>query len=329
MRKWIGIGIVMLLGAGAIVALFSNGGRSDRESQGAKAASTADATSGATSGARVRSDAVRRASGPDPAAAEANTFGASTPSSTVSSTDAAKSIGSTPVGAAVPKLDAHVVKHATLDLAVRRGQLRAKFASANGIAGFLGGFVEASEESHGLATVTLRVPSDQFEPALKQLSGLGKVTSRGERGDDVTAQFTDIDARLRNLSAQEGVLLDLMRQARNIPDTITVQQQLSDVRQQIEELTGQRNVLDHQASYATIALTMHAAGAVPAPASATDRGTIAQAWHDSVGVTVAIFAGTIVVLGAVVPLGLLALVGFLGWSLVRRRRGGSVSPAGI
>ena len=322
MRRWIGISIVMLLGAGAIVALVSSGGRSDGESQGVKSA----ATSGAGSADSFRSEAAPGSTGADVVGSGPNKFDASTPSSTVPGSDVKSA--PTPVGAAVPKLDSHVVKHATLDLAVRRGQLQTKFASANGIAAFLGGFVEASEESHGLATVTLRVPSDQFEAALKQLSGLGQVTSRGERGDDVTAQFTDIDARLRNLGAQEGVLQDLMRQAKNIPDTITVQQQLSDVRQQIEELTGQRNVLDHQATYSTIALTMHATGTVPAPASANDRGTIAQAWHDAIGVTVAIFAGTIVVLGAVVPIGLLALVGFAGWSLMRRRRNG-VAPAGI
>ncbi len=318
MRRWIGIGIVMLLGAGAIVALFSSG---NGESQGAKSSGTS------ATGGSARSAVVPGSSGADGVAPEPNPFDARTPSTTVP-ISGAKSVAQTPVGAAVPKLDSHVVKRATLDLAVRRGQLQTKFASANGIAAYLGGFVEASEESHGTATVTLRVPADQFEAALKQLSGLGRVTSRGERGDDVTSQFTDIDARLRNLSAQEGVLQDLMRQAKNIPDTITVQQQLSDVRQQIEELTGQRNVLDHQATYSTIALTMHAAGAVPAPPTANDRGTIAQAWHDAIGVTLAIFAGTIVVLGAVVPIALFALIGFLGWSLVRRRRA-RVAPAGI
>ncbi len=314
MRRWIGIGIVVLLGAGGIVALFSNG-RAEESGKASSAATAADPAAVRGAFAVGKQDATTSGSG--------DTASTTTP--------AGSEVAPVPVpvgGATVPKIGTPVVKHATLDLAVRRNHLKSAFASANGIAGFLGGFVASSEESRGLATVTLRVPADRFEEAMRQLSGLGRVTNRSERGDDVSSTFSDLDARLRNLSAQEGVLQDLMRQAKNIPDTIAVQQQLSAVREQIEQLTGQRNLLDDQATYGTITVAMHGGAAVPVQAAT--RGTVAQAWHDAVGVTLAIFAGTIVVLGAAVPLGLLALVGFAGWSLVRRRRRRiDVTPAGI
>ena len=296
----------MLLGAGALVALITNG-RGPGRAKAVGPASTARTRTAPADFARGTTYAVKRD------AVAANESVASKPAAA-------------PVNPGVPKLGARVVKHATLELTVRRGALRSKFATANGIAGFLGGFVESSEESHGLATVTLRVPSDRLEEALTKLGALGRVANRSERGDDETAQFTDIDARLRNLTAQEGVLQDLMRQARNIPDTITVQQQLSTVREQIEQLTGQRNVLDDQASFATVAVTMRAVGVTAAAASG--RGSLAQAWHDAIGVTVAIIGGTIVVLGAVIPLGGLLLLGLLGWTLIRRRRP-QATPAGV
>lgn len=307
MRRWIGIGLVMLLGAGALVAFVSNG----RDTVGAKArggSATARAfTTQADSAGGWTSSAQR-----ERVAATAPSIAAKSPAA--------------PVSPGVPKPGARVVKHATLELTVRRKLLSSKFATANGIAGFLGGFVQSSEQSRGLATISLRVPSDRFEEAVTKLSGLGRVANRSERGDDVTAQFTDIDARLRNLTAQEGVLQDLMRQAKNIPDTIAVQQQLSGVREQIEQLTGQRNLLDDQASFATVAVTMRAVGAVPVTAS--ERGSLAQAWHDAVGVTVAIIGGTIVVLGAVIPLGVLLLLGLAAWTLIRRRRP-QATPAGV
>ena len=309
MRRWIGIGLVMLLGAGALVALFSNG----RATDGVKAAGSSSRTR--LSEADAAGGVTELEAKGDPAAPESASVKRAIEPTTAPA-----------VGPGVPKLGARVVKHATLELTVRRKALKSQFASANAMAGFFGGFVESSEESHGLATVSLRVPSDRFEEVLTKLSGLGRVAHRSERGDDVTAQFTDLDARLRNLTAQEGVLQDLMRQARNIPDIITVQQQLSGVREQIEQLTGQRNVLDDQASFATIALTMRAGGRASAPA--TDRGVIAQAWEDAVGVTVAIVGGTIVVLGAVVPLGVMLLVGLLVWTSIRRRRP-QATPAGV
>jgi hypothetical protein len=313
MRRWMGIGLVMLLGAGALVALVSNG----RGTDGAKAVGSASTARRRTAQADFggSNTAARFAIKQD---SIASTSGSSAAKPAVPAP--------VPVNPGVPKVGARVVKHATLELMVRRGALRSKFATANGVAGFFGGFVESSDESHGLATITLRVPSDRFEEALQQLSGLGRVSNRSERGDDVTAQFTDIDARLRNLTAQEGVLQDLMRQARNIPDTIAVQQQLSTVREQIEQLTGQRNVLDDQASFATVAVTMRAVGV--ATTSAAGRGSLAQAWHDAIGVTVAIIGGTIVVLGAVIPLGALVLVGLLVWMLIRRRRP-QATPAGV
>ncbi len=310
MRRWIGIGLVMLLGAGALVALVSNG----RGIEGTKAAK---------SGSNLRSRALLNESSDGGGVARdlAQAKPASTSESVAGKLDAAA-----PVGPGGPKLGARVVKHATLELTVRAGMLKSKFATANGIAGFFGGFVEASEESRGVATVSLRLPSDRFEEALTKLGGLGRVANRSERGDDVTAQFTDLDARLRNLTAQEAVLQDLMRQAKNIPDVIAVQQQLSGVREQSEQLTGQRNLLEDQAAFATVALTMRAVGV--APPGASQHSVIGHAWHNAIGVTVAIIGGTIVVLGAVVPLGVLLLVGLLVWTLIRRRRP-QATPAGI
>ncbi len=320
MRRWIGIGIVLLLGAGSLVALLSTG----RGGNGGEAKSTGLVAP--THGPA----AFRTATPATPDLAKTDAIGSPSSASSAggSSASAVTPTANAPASLAVPKFDAKVVKRATLSVAVSRKTLSQRFASANDVAELLGGFIESSDESRGLATITMRVPSPRFTEALAKLGALGRVTDRAERGDDVTAAFTDLDARIRNLAAQEGVLQDLMRQARNIPDTITVQQQLSAVRQEIEQLTGQRYLLDNQASYATIALTLHVEGAASAPTPATHRNSIAQAWHDAVGVAVAIIGGTIVVLGAVVPLAILALLVALGWMVVRRRRPG-MSPAGL
>ena len=320
MRRWIGIGIVLLLAAGSVVALFSTG-RGGTEGA-AKSTGIVASTHGPAAFRSVTPAA------PDLAKTDAIGTPASGSSASGSSGSAAIPTANAPASLALPKIDAKVVKRATLSVAVGRKTLSQRFASANDVAELLGGFIESSDESRGLATITMRVPSARFGEALAKLGALGRVTNRSEHGDDVTAQFTDLDARIRNLAAQEAVLQDLMRQAKNIPDTITVQQQLSAIREQIEQLTGQRNLLDNQASYATIALTLHTTGAVTGPVAATQSGSIAQAWHDAVGVALAIVGGTIVVLGAVVPLAILALLVALGWMVVRRRRP-RVSPAGL
>ena len=297
MRRWFGLAVVALLVAGGFVALVRSGrdgasGRKDGGAQTAETGAATDSVAGAKAGAPV-----------------ANATG-----------------GGVNDTGAVPRADAKVVKRATIELRVPGRTLERRFASVSGLADLLGGYVASTDRSGAVATVSLRVPAAQFGTAMTRLAALGKVTARSERGDDVTAQFVDLDARIRNLAAQEAVLQDLMNRASSVPDTIAVQQQLSEVRGQIEQLTGQRNLLDDQASFATIAVTLHGAGVAAAPAS--DRGSLAQAWHDAVGVSVAILAGSIVVLGAVVPIGALVAIGLLIWTVVRRRRGPALHPAG-
>ncbi len=227
---------------------------------------------------------------------------------------------------AVPRVDTKVVKRASIELRVPGRSLDRRFASVSGLADLLGGYVSSTDRAGAVATVSLRVPAAQFGTALTRLAAFGKVTARSERGEDVTAQFVDLDARVRNLAAQETVLQNLMDRASSVPDTIAVQQQLSDTRGQIEQLSGQRNLLADQASFATIAVTLH--GGAVAVAPAPERGSLAQAGHDAVGVSVAILAGAIVVLGAVVPIGVLVAVGVLIWTAVRRRRRATLRPTG-
>ena len=310
MRRWIGIGIVALLGLGGLAALFSTA-RSDPSIIGAKSSTSGGSSLQYSSGA-PSSNAKRGLAAGDNLAESARARSGASPS-----------VG--PVAA--PVASDRVVKHATLDVRVGAKHLGDQFAKAQSLAGFLGGYVEQSDLGRGLASITMRVPVTRFDEAVARLGDLGHVTDRSERGDDVSSQFSDLDARVRNLSAQEGVLQDLMRQARSIPDTITVQQQLSQVRGEIEQLTGQRNLLDNQSSLATVTATLHASGVI-APRSHESRGALGRAWHDAVAVAVAIVGGTIVVLGALIPLGLLAALVAGGWLIVRRRRP-RLDPAGV
>ena len=76
-----------------------------------------------------------------------------------------------------------------------------------------------------------------------------------------------------------------------------------------------------------MAATLHANGVAPAPRE-RDRSTLGQAWHNALSVAVAIVGGTMVVLGALIPLGLLAALVAGGWLVIRRRRP-RLDPAGV
>jgi Flp pilus assembly protein TadB len=184
--------------------------------------------------------------------------------------------------------------------------------------------VQASQTGGDEATVTLKVPSDKLEGVLGQIRGLGKVTSESESGDDVTAEYIDLQARISHWQAQEAVFVGLMEKAKTIPETIQIQQQLSTIQEQIEQLQGRQKYLDGQTSYSTVRLTLLEEGAVakPEPGPKPGASTLGRAWHRSAGAALAVLGGTLVVLGVAVPLA--AVIGIPAWllALVLRRRAG-------
>lgn len=306
---WVALGIVALLGAGALVSGL--GGRDGLGGGGTSSKATSDA--GLAARSRVAPGA--------PPLHDAATMRASGESASDSTGAPKAANGTATIGALpLPSSPNRIVKTATLSLEVKRGKLDASYGKVLAAVQAAGGFVAATEQSHGRAQLTLRIPAAAFETTLGRLRGLGKVTDESLRGEDVTAQFTDIEARLRNLRAQEAVLLDLMRQARNIPDSITVQQQLSQIQQQVEELEGQRRLLDDQSSFGTLTVSLAVPGAAPAPRPA-ERSTLGESWVRATGVALDVLGGTLVVLGALLPLAVvIGGFGLIAWAVLRRRR---------
>jgi hypothetical protein len=83
------------------------------------------------------------------------------------------------------------------------------------------------------------------------------VESEDGTSQDVTDEYTDLDANLRNLQASEDTLLKLTAQASNLNDVLTLERELANVRGQIERIKGRQRLLEHQTSMATIAINLH------------------------------------------------------------------------
>jgi hypothetical protein len=221
----------------------------------------------------------------------------------------------------VPQAAPKIVKTADLSLQVARGRFAQQFQAATLVAARHGGFVsttmQTSDAKLPSGTLVLRVPADQFEASLAELRTLGKVQSEGISGQDVTSQFVDLDARLRNSRAQEAVLLRLMSRSASIEDSLKVQSQLQSTQLQIEQLQGQLRLLSDQAALSSISLTLNEA-APPVPAE--PRSTFVRAWKQSAHGLRVFAAGLVVAFGYLAPFVLIGLVGLAGWSAVRRLR---------
>ncbi|MCA1843177.1 MAG: DUF4349 domain-containing protein [Actinobacteria bacterium] len=353
----VAVGLAGLLAAGAVVAALSGepGGTGGSAQKSAKSgASTAvapapapalgaapDAGKSLSAGAGTAGGASAPgpgASASSPGAVTALPAQAAADSAAAGATSIAEppfppGVGPTPAGLGGPPVPdavaagtSKVIKNATLTVSLKKGGLGDGYQQAVGAAAAVGGWVQASQTGGDQATVTLQVPSEKLEGVIGQIRGLGKVTTESESGDDVTAEYVDLQARIANWQAQEAVFVGLMAKAKTVPETIQIQQQLSTIQEQIEQLQGRQKYLDGHTSYSTVNLTLLEEGAVakpePAPGPKPAASTLGRAWHRSAGAALAVLGGTLVVLGVVVPLA--AVVGLPAWLLAvaLRRRGG-------
>lgn len=123
-----------------------------------------------------------------------------------------------------------------------------------------GGFL-VSSEVHGQqdpngGTLTIRVPAERFESLRAQIRRLAVVVeSERIEAQDVTRQYTDQEANLRNLKAEEQQYLLILKQARTVKDTLEVSEKLSAVRGQIEQQQAEFNALSKQVE--TVAITIY------------------------------------------------------------------------
>lgn len=219
--------------------------------------------------------------------------------------------------ARLPRIGPSVIKTATVEIGVPDDEVDESINEAIAVAGRYGGFVLSSQLGRRDAggTLTMRIPATRFEAALTDLEGLGKVRRESISGEDVGQEFVDLQARLRNWESQEAVLLKLMDRAKSVIDTIRVQNELSRVQLEIEQLRGRLTFLEDQTSLGTITATF-APLSSPAP-SAPSR--FAEAWARAVDLMQSFVAGMIVTLGVLLPLSVIALVIYLLFRGLRPR----------
>ena len=127
----------------------------------------------------------------------------------------------------------------------------------------IGGFLVTSEISGGeddaSASLTVRVPVNQFEQFRAQISKFGlKVESEKLDTQDVTKQYVDLRARLRNLHAQETQYLGILKQARTVKDTVEVSDKLNEVRLQIDQQQAEFDTLSKQVDTVALTISLHA-----------------------------------------------------------------------
>jgi hypothetical protein len=225
-------------------------------------------------------------------------------------------------------LDRMVIR--TAQLTVEVTDMESALARARAIASQAGGYVSQSntrverQDDQGqdgtVADLTLQVRGEAADSAMSDLRALGKVTTETSGSQDVTDEYVDLDANLRNLQASEAAILKLMDRATQISDVLSLQRELTNVRGQIERIQGRKTYLERRTDMATITVSLR----LPAPSATSVGGgtwdpvaTAQRGWQASLSVLRALANAAIVALAFSWWLVPFAALGVFVW---RRRR---------
>ena len=237
--------------------------------------------------------------------------------------DAVKAPGTT-ITDVVPPIGEgpRVIRTAQIAVEVKNGSFDSTvdklFALSTNLGGYISGSVaNADTGSLRTGTITFQVPTDKFNEAVTQVRALGTVQNLAIGGQDVSAQYVDFQARLKNAEAQQQAMLTLLGQAKTVPDIIAIQNQLGSITAQIEQLKGQIAYYDHATSFSTISASIHEAAVALKPANTDTWGVTAallQGLHGFVNTLDYVLVGV----GYAGPVLVLLAFGFAAWRLRRR-----------
>jgi len=125
------------------------------------------------------------------------------------------------------------------------------------------------------ASLTIAVQADKFEVAMRRLRESAKeVLRESSSGQDVSAEYVDLQSRLRNLEATRDRIQTFLDQTKNVDEALKVNKQLSDIEAQIEEVKGRMTYLSGRSAYSTIKVDLQV---VPAQAEPPKRPSLVPA----------------------------------------------------
>ncbi|HSP08004.1 MAG TPA: DUF4349 domain-containing protein [Candidatus Dormibacteraeota bacterium] len=216
-----------------------------------------------------------------------------------------------------------VIRQAQLEITVGSGSFDSRLASVRSLIESEQGYIAGTDAQSSpvdsqirTGVINFMVPAANFDATIDLLTKVGKVQSEHITGNDVSAQYVDLNARLANAQAQRNAMLALLARATSINDIINIQTQVGQITGQIEQLEGQIKYLDQHTAFSSIAVTLTESGA-PVQQTQPDSWGFATALSEAAHNFVTTINYVVAGLGALGPFLVLLGLGYLLW---RRRR---------
>lgn len=212
-------------------------------------------------------------------------------------------------GADEPAVEQKVIKTSYLSLEVE--DVRAAADAVEDIARKYNGYkADSSTKDIGdrkIGYVTVRVPGEHFEDVLREIEAVGELKEENISVEDVTEQYVDLAARLKNLERQEERYLDILDMAETVEDVLKVENQLERIRGNIEQLQGRLTYLTNRIDFSTVQVRLSE------PEIITHGSGIGRVFREALDGFLSAIRGIIIFLGYFIPIAaFLAILAFAG-----------------
>jgi hypothetical protein len=184
---------------------------------------------------------------------------------TSTSTEIATTTTSYPMGGLVPQVGKNVTQGSpanggliefSSDVTIRSTSPQQAASGVVALAYSVGGYVAYQSTYSSSAYVVIRVPAADYQQVLSKVEALGTVISLTSNSNDVSVQYTDLNATLSSLQTEQGALLKLLNQSSTINSTLAIETQLQQVNTQINEVESQILQTRTLIQYSTIDVTV-------------------------------------------------------------------------
>jgi hypothetical protein len=225
------------------------------------------------------------------------------------------------------EIDQKIIKTGSLDLIVDKAEQ--SLADIDTITTEKGGYVETStlqehEDGTKSGYVTIRIPADQFDITMAVVKELAQVVEREtSSAEDVTEQYIDLAARLKNAQAQETRYVEILDRANTVEEILQIESALGTIRGYIESLQGQLQYLDSLTGFSTITISLSEEPVITIGGKEFRPGTnVKEALQAVVAIAQALVVAVIWIVIVGVGVGVpIVLIGWLGWKgIIRIKR---------
>ncbi|MEY4874863.1 MAG: hypothetical protein RL708_12 [Bacteroidota bacterium] len=123
-------------------------------------------------------------------------------------------------------------------------------------------YEQESKTDDGMTnSITIRCTAEYFDKLIENVTSIAFfVENKTIKAQDVTAEFSDLQTRIKTKKEEEQQYIQILHRAIKISDVLEVENQLRIIREEIESAEGRFKLMADQVDYSTIELTFHEKG---------------------------------------------------------------------